>query len=82
MTNANATAARFVNGPSNNPRTTGTLRLLMQAQQKLEIGDRIKELRERSPYKQKNMRFRPRELSRDAQRKKAAPKDGPSQGSG
>lgn len=54
MTNASDTHVQFANAPSREPRSTRTLRLqlLMDQQQKLAIGARIKDLRERSPYTQ------------------------------
>jgi len=57
MTNASSAASQFVTGPSRKSRTGSTLRLhlLMEARQRLEIGERITALRERSPWTQPAM---------------------------
>ena len=54
MTKVKSATTHFVNEPSNRTRTGATVRLhsLMEEAQKLAIGQRIRELRERSPYKQ------------------------------
>jgi len=54
MTPASAAPPEFVDRPSQNPRTASTLRLrlLMEKTQRLEIGSRIRELRERAPFGQ------------------------------
>jgi transcriptional regulator with XRE-family HTH domain len=52
-----ATEEKFVNGAAKAPRTARTLRLehLMDEAQRLQIAERIKDLRERSPYTQPNL---------------------------
>lgn len=54
MTNASIALREDVIRPARRPRTASTLRLhlLMEERQRLEIGARIKELRERSPWTQ------------------------------
>src|SRR4051794_35591384 len=54
MTNVNTASRQFVSRSSRRSRTASTCRLhlLMGERQRLEIGARIKLLRERSPYKQ------------------------------
>ena len=54
MTPVKAAKQKFGMRPSRGARTASTFRLnlLMEEQQRLEIGARIKELRERSPHKQ------------------------------
>jgi transcriptional regulator with XRE-family HTH domain len=54
MTNARSATSQFVTGPSRKSRTGSTFRLhlLMEERTRLEIGERITQLRERSPYTQ------------------------------